>query len=186
MEKENGKGELLIAGVGGWGIVTLGDILAKAALKEYENVAWFPSYATMMRGGDSECCVMFSHTRISSPVIYKSSGVMVLGASRIEAFQSRVKTGGLIIIESTGVTEKNKVSRDDIVVKYLPAIDTATKLGSIKNANFVMLGAYLGLTGLISKESILHEIEARFGGKGKDTIVSACKEAFLAGLELGE
>ncbi|MDY7030731.1 MAG: hypothetical protein SVY10_02345, partial [Thermodesulfobacteriota bacterium] len=35
--KHNGKGELLIAGVGGWGIVTIGDILAKAALKEYEN-----------------------------------------------------------------------------------------------------------------------------------------------------
>lgn len=182
--KHNGKGELLIAGVGGWGIVTIGDILAKAALKEYENVAWFPSYATMMRGGESECCVMFSHERISSPVIYRSLSVMVLGASRIEVFEDRVKPGGLMIIESTGVTEENKVKRDDVDVKYVSAMETATKLGSIRNANLVILGSYIGATGLISKEIIMEEIGARFGGKGKDKIVSACKEAFLAGLEL--
>lgn len=182
--KENSKGELLIAGVGGWGIVTIGDMLAKAALKEYENVAWFPSYATMMRGGESECCVVFSHKRISSPVIYRSSGVMVLGASRIEAFENRAKPGGLILVESTGVNEENKVKRDDVDVRYVTAIATATKLGSIKNANLVMLGTYISATGLISEGSILEEIEARFGGKGKDKIVSACKEAFVAGLEL--
>ena len=180
--KHNGKGELLIAGVGGWGIVTIGDILAKAALKEYENVAWFPSYATMMRGGESECCVMFSHDRISSPVIYKSLSVMVLGASRIEVFEDRVKPGGLMIVETTGVTEDNKVKRDDVDVRYVSAMDTATKLGSIRNANLVILGSYIGVTNLISQDVIIGEIEARFSGKEK--IVSACKEAFLAGLDL--
>ena len=183
-DKKNGKGELLIAGVGGWGIVTLGDILAKAALKEYENVAWFPSYATMMRGGESECCVMFSHERISSPVIYRSSGVMVLGASRIPVFEERVKPEGLMLVESTGINEESKVKRGDIDIRYVAAMDTATKLGSIKNANLVILGAYVGVTGLISKESIMEEIETRFGGKGKDKVISACREAFLAGIEL--
>ncbi|MDY6856587.1 MAG: 2-oxoacid:acceptor oxidoreductase family protein [Thermodesulfobacteriota bacterium] len=182
--KQNGKGELLIAGVGGWGIVTIGDMLAKAALKEYKNVAWFPSYATMMRGGDSECCVMFSNERISSPVIYKSLGVMILGAMRIDAFKDRVKPGGLILIEKTGITEENKVEKDDTDVKYVAAMDTATKLGSIRNANLVMLGAYVGATGLITKESILNEISIRFFKKGGDKVVSACKEAFNAGLEL--
>ncbi|MBI4618880.1 MAG: 2-oxoacid:acceptor oxidoreductase family protein [Desulfobacterales bacterium] len=182
--KQNDKGELLIAGVGGWGIVTIGDILAKAALKEFENVAWFPSYATMMRGGESECCIMFSHKRISSPVIYRSSGVMVLGASRIPVFEDRVKSAGLMLIDSSGVNEENKVKRDDVDVRYVSAIEEATKLGSIMNANLVMLGAYIGATGLISRESILDEIDTRFSGKGKDKIVSACKEAFLAGLKL--
>jgi 2-oxoglutarate ferredoxin oxidoreductase subunit gamma len=159
-------------------------MLAKAALKEFENVAWFPSYATMMRGGESECCVMFSHKRISSPVIYRSSGVMVLGASRIPDFENRVKPGGLMLIESTGMNEGNKVKRNDVDVRYVSAMEEATKLGSIMNANLVMLGAYVGATGLISKESILEEIKARFSGKGKGKIVSACKEAFLAGLKL--
>lgn len=184
--KENKKGELLIAGVGGWGIVTIGDILANAALKEYENVAWFPSYATMMRGGESECCVMFSHERISSPVIYRGLGVMVLGASRIEAFKDRVKPGGLMLIEATGINDENRVEKDDVDVKYVAAMEEAMKLGNIKNANLVMLGAYVGVTGLISNDSILEEITARFGKKGNDKIVAACEEAFSAGVALGK
>ena len=182
--KDANKGELLIAGIGGWGIVTIGDMLAKAALKEFENVAWFPSYATMMRGGESECCVMFSHKRISSPVIYRSSCVMVLGASRIPDFENRVKPCGLMLIESTGMNEGNKVKRNDADIRYVSAIEEATKLGSIMNTNLVMLGAYVAASGLISKESILEEINSRFAGKGKHKIVSACNEAFLAGLKL--
>jgi 2-oxoglutarate ferredoxin oxidoreductase subunit gamma len=184
--RKDNKEELLIAGVGGWGIVTIGDILAKAALTEYRNVAWFPSYATMMRGGESECCVIFSQERISSPVIYMASSVMVLGASRIKAFEDRVKPGGLMLIESTGVNDDNKVRREDIDVRYVAAIEEAKKLGSTKNANLVILGAYVGVKNLPLREHILEEIEARFGGKGKDKVVSACKEAFLAGLELGK
>jgi 2-oxoglutarate ferredoxin oxidoreductase subunit gamma len=109
---------------------------------------------------------------------------MVLGASRIPVFEDRVKSAGLMLIDSSGVNEENKVKRDDVDVRYVSAIEEATKLGSIMNANLVMLGAYIGATGLISRESILDEIDTRFSGKGKDKIVSACKEAFLAGLKL--
>ncbi|MDO8785698.1 MAG: 2-oxoacid:acceptor oxidoreductase family protein, partial [Syntrophales bacterium] len=131
-QRKDSKEELLIAGVGGWGIVTIGDILAKAALREYKNVAWFPSYATMMRGGESECCIIFSQERISSPVIYRSSSVMILGASRIEAFENRVKPGGLMLIESTGINGNNRAMRKDVDLRYVAAIEEATKLGSAK------------------------------------------------------
>ena len=187
MEHEkDSREELLIAGVGGWGIVTIGDILARAALKKYSNVAWFPSYATMMRGGESECYVIFSQERISSPIIYRSSTVMVLGASRIGVFEDRVNSGGLMLIESTGVNDDNRVKREDVDVRYVAAIEEAKKLGSVKNTNLVILGAYVGVKNLRLRESILEEIEVRFGGKGKDKVTSACKEAFLAGIGLGK
>ena len=178
------RGELLIAGVGGWGIVTMGNMMADAALKVYENVAWFPSYATMMRGGDSDCCVIFSHDRISSPLIFQSSGVMVLGSVRIPDYENRVKPGGLMLIESTGVNEENKVKRDDIDVRYVSVMEEANRLGSIKNANLVMLGVYIQATDLISKQSIMDQIESRFGGPGKEERVKSSTEAFLAGMEL--
>ncbi|MDO8786077.1 MAG: hypothetical protein Q7J12_07655 [Syntrophales bacterium] len=66
------------------------------------------------------------------------------------------------------------------------AIEEATKLGSAKNANLVILGAYVGIRKLPLRDPILEEIETKFGGKGKEKIVSVCKEAFLAGLELGK
>lgn len=178
------RGELLIAGVGGWGIVTIGDMLAKAALKEYKHVAWFPSYATMMRGGESECCVIFSNEDISSPIIYRSGTIMVLGAWRIKAFEDRVRPGGLMLIESTGVTDEHRVVRNDIEVKYIPAMETAAGLGNMRNANLVMLGAYIGITKLLMRQSVLEEIERRFGGRGGAEVASASKDAFLAGVKL--
>ena len=184
MKQNNNRGELLIAGVGGWGIVTIGNILADAAQNSYEHIAWFPSYATMMRGGETECCIIFSQERISSPIIYQSSGIMILGASRIEAFKDRVKPGGTLIIETTGVNEDNKVTRDDVDVRYVSAIDEAVRLGNVRNANLVMLGAYVGVTGLVPKESVLERIELRLGGKGKEKVVATVKEALLAGVEL--
>jgi len=89
-----------------------------------------------------------------------------------------------MLIESTGVTDEHKVVRDDIEVKYLPAMETAAKLGNMRNANLVMLGAYIGITKLLMRQSVLEEIERRFGGRGGAEAASASKDAFLAGVKL--
>ncbi len=205
--KISSKKEVMIAGVGGWGIVTMGDILAKAAMREYKHVSWFPSYATMMRGGDSECCVIFSNEKIASPIIYRSGAVVVLGARRAPDFEDRVAAAGLMIVDVSGVggdlgpadtsqikkkpdlsKDDNKgvyrVKRSDIQVEYVPAMDTALRLGNTRNANLVMLGAYVGKTGALSPGLILDEIEKRFSERGGKRVVSDCKEAFIAGMGL--
>lgn len=175
---------MLIAGVGGWGIVTIGDLLAKAALKKYRHVVWFPSYATAMRGGESECCVIFSDEKIPSPIIYRSGTVIVLGAWRIPAFEDRVRPGGLMLIDTTGLKDELKVVRKDIMVEYVPAMETALRLGNAKNANLVILGAYVERTKALPPQLLLDEIEVRFGGKGREEVVSACKLAFQEGTAL--
>lgn len=177
-------GELMIAGVGGWGIITIGDLLAKAALKKYKHIVWFPSYATMMRGGESECCVIFSDEKIPSPIIYRSGTVVVLGAWRIKAFEDRVRPGGLMIIDTTGVKDEHKVVRGDIRVEYVPAMEAAIRIGNVRNANLVMLGAYVGMTKAVPAQLLLDEIAERFGGKGREAVVSACKQAFQEGMAL--
>jgi len=177
-------GELLIAGVGGWGIITIGDILAKAALKKYKHIVWFPSYATAMRGGESECCIIFSDKKIPSPIIYRSGTVVVLGAWRIKAFEDRVRPGGLMIIDTTGVKDEHKVVRSDIRVEYVPAMEAAIRIGNVRNANLVMLGAYVKMTKAIPVQLLLDEIEERFGGKGREAVVFACKQAFQEGMGL--
>ena len=183
-QKQPAGGELLIAGVGGWGIVTIGDLLAKAALKKYNHVVWFPSYATVMRGGESECCVIFSDEKIPSPIIYRSGTVIVLGAWRVKAFEDRVRPGGLMIIDTTGLTDEHKVARNDIRVEYVPAMETAARLGNSRNANLVILGAYVEMTKVLPPQLVLEEIEVRFGGQGREEVVSACKQAFQEGTAL--
>lgn len=183
-QEQPGGGELLIAGVGGWGIITIGDLLAKAALKKYKHVVWFPSYATVMRGGESECCVIFSDKKIPSPIIYRSGTVIVLGAWRIKAFEDRVRPGGLMLIDTTGLKDEFKVVRKDIRVEYVPAMETAIRLGNMRNANLVILGAYVAMTKALPAQLLLEEIKVRFGGKGQEEVVSACKLAFKEGMSL--
>lgn len=183
-QKQPAGGELLIAGVGGWGIVTIGDLLAKAALKKYKHIVWFPSYATAMRGGESECCIIFSDEKIPSPIIYRSGTVVVLGAWRIKAFEDRVHPGGLMIIDTTGLKDEHKVVRNDIRVEYIPAMEAAIRLGNSRNANLVMLGAYVEMTKALPPQLVIDEIEARFGGKGREEVLSACKRAFQEGMAL--
>jgi len=183
-QKQPSGGELLIAGVGGWGIITIGDLLAKAALKKYKHIVWFPSYATAMRGGESECCVIFSDEKIPSPIIYRSGTVMVLGAWRIKPFEDRVRPGGLMIIDTTGVKDEYKVIRNDIRVEYVPAMETAIRIGNVRNANLVMLGAYAEMTKSIPVQLLLDEIEVRFGGKGREKEASARKRALQEGMAL--
>jgi 2-oxoglutarate ferredoxin oxidoreductase subunit gamma len=177
--------DLLIAGMGGWGIVTMGDMLARAAAARYEHVVWFPSYATAMRGGDSECCVIFSDEEIPSPIIYRSGTVMVLGARRVKDFEDRVNPGGLMLIDTTGLAEEHKVVRKDVRVAYLPAMEAAQRIGNVRNANLVMLGAYIGMTHALPPDLLTVEIGRRFGGNGREEVVTECTRAFNEGIALG-
>lgn len=183
-QRQTAARELLIAGVGGWGIVTMGDVLARAASRKYKHVVWFPSYTTAPRGGESECCVIFSDEEIPSPIIYRSGTVMVLGAWRIKAFEDRVHPGGLMLIDTSGLLDEHKVIRNDIRVEYIPVMETAIRLGNVRNANLVLLGAYVQMTKALPPQLVTAEIEQRFGGKGREKVAAACQQAFNEGMAL--
>ena len=183
-QKESTMQELLIAGVGGWGIVTMGDVLAKAASRKFEHVVWYPSYSTAPRGGECECCIIFSDEEIPSPIIYRSGAVVVIGAWRIKAFEDRVHPGGLMLIDTAGLKDEHKISRSDIRIEYLPVTEAAIRLGSVRNANLVLLGAYVQLTKALPPQLVTAEIEQRFGGKGREKVAAACQQAFNEGMAL--
>ena len=183
-QTESTMHELLIAGVGGWGIVTMGDMLAKAASEKYQHVVWFPSYSTAPRGGECEACVIFSDEEIPSPIIYRSGTVVVIGAWRIKAFEDRVHPGGLMLIDTAGVKDEHKIGRSDIRVEYLPVTDAAIRLGNVRNANLVMLGAYVQMTDALPAQLVTGEIERRFGGRDRAAVAVACRQAFDEGMSL--
>ena len=89
-----------------------------------------------------------------------------------------------MIIDTTGVKDEHKVVRTDIRVEYVPAMEAALRIGNVRNANLVMLGAYVEMTKAIPAQFLLDEIEERFGGKGREELVSACKQAFEEGMGL--
>ena len=63
------KQEIIIAGFGGQGVLSMGKILAYSGLMEDKEVTWMPAYGPEQRGGTANVTVIVSDERISSPIL---------------------------------------------------------------------------------------------------------------------
>jgi len=146
--------EMIFSGFGGQGVLSMGKLLAYAAMKEGKEVSWMPSYGPEMRGGTANCMVNVSDQQISSPIVNEYDIVVVLNQPSLDKFESRVKKGGVLIWEST--TIKNAPTRDDIRVFPLPAIDKATnELKNTQVMNMLVLGALVQIEPVVKRESLI-------------------------------
>ena len=93
--------EMIFAGFGGQGVLSMGMLLAYAAMKEGKEVSWMPSYGPEMRGGTANCIVNISDQPISSPIVSSFDTAVVLNQPSLKKFESRVKRDGILIWEST-------------------------------------------------------------------------------------
>jgi len=146
--------ETIFSGFGGQGVLSMGKLLAYAAMKEGKEVSWMPSYGPEMRGGTANCMVNISDEPISSPVVTEYDVVVALNQPSLKKFEPMVKKGGILIWESS--TIKEGPTRKDITVIPLPAIDKATnELKNVKVMNMLVLGALVKLNPIVNPETLL-------------------------------
>ena len=93
------KEEIIIAGFGGQGVLSMGKILAYSGLMEDKEVTWMPSYGPEQRGGTANVTVILSDERISSPVLNAFDVAVILNQPSLEKFESKVKPGGILIYD---------------------------------------------------------------------------------------
>ncbi len=173
--------EVLMAGFGGQGMLLAGKILAHAAMAQGLQVSWLPSYGPEMRGGTANVTVCISDKPIGSPLITNPRALLVMNLPSLEKFASKVKPGGVIVINTSLVSKG--ADRGDCTVVEVDARGLAAKAGTDRAANFVMLGAYVGATGVVPPEAVEAEIADEFSGR-KAKFVPANVAAFRAGLAL--
>ncbi|MCL6557745.1 MAG: 2-oxoacid:acceptor oxidoreductase family protein [Firmicutes bacterium] len=143
--------EIYIAGFGGQGALSTGQLLAYAGLMEGKHVSYVPFYGVEKRGGVANCGVTISDQEISSPIVTEPSVLVVMNNPSLERFENAVVPGGLIIINSSLV--ESQVKRTDVRVIAIKANEEAEALGDSRIANNVILGALLELTGVVSIET---------------------------------
>lgn len=149
--------EIIFAGFGGQGVLSMGQIIAYSAMMENKEVSWMPSYGPEMRGGTANCTVIVSDTRISSPMVSVFDSGIILNQPSLEKFEPFIKPGGLLMYEqSTIITPP---SRTDIEVISIPAIEEAQKLNKKQVANMIMVGAFLEKRPLVKIETILNALK---------------------------
>lgn len=137
------KEEIIIAGFGGQGVLSMGKILAYSGIMQDQEVTWMPSYGPEMRGGTANVTVILSDKKISSPILSKFDVAIILNQQSLDKFEAGVKPGGLLIYDPNGITRLPQ--RKDITVCSIAAVDIAAELGNSKAYNMVVLGSYLNL-----------------------------------------
>ena len=149
--------EIIFAGFGGQGILSMGQIIAYGAMIENKDVSWMPSYGPEMRGGTANCTVIVSEDRISSPIVTKFDSGIIMNQPSLDKFESCIKPGGLLIYEKSSII--NPPTREDIEVLSVPAFEEAQKLQKKQVANMIMLGAYLERRPIVKIENILNALK---------------------------
>lgn len=171
--------QIIIAGFGGQGILSMGQILAYAGLLEGKNVSWLPSYGPEMRGGTANCNVVISDELVSSPIVKEADVVIVMNLPSMEKFEKNVAAGGNLLINSSLISEN--ISKEDVKVFKIPANDIADELGNAKVANMVMLGAYVEISKIVSKQSIIESLKKVL--LLKDDFIKINEDALMRGAE---
>jgi len=145
--------DVLIAGFGGQGVLLAGNLLSYAAIDEDKNVSYFPAYGVEKRGGAATCTVVIADGAVGSPVVGHPSVLIALNQSSLDRFGSRVRKGGICILNSS-LVDAATLDRDDIDIVPIAMNEIAMELGDARMVNMVAVGAYVELTGAVGVSSL--------------------------------
>ena len=146
------KAEIIIAGFGGQGVLSMGKILAYSGLMEDKEVTWMPAYGPEQRGGTANVTVIVSEERISSPILSQYDVAIVLNQPSLDKFEPKIKKGGILIYDGFGII--NPPTRKDINVYRIDAMDKAAELKNSKVFNMIVLGGLLKVCPIVSTEGL--------------------------------
>ncbi|MDE5948634.1 MAG: 2-oxoacid:acceptor oxidoreductase family protein [Prevotella sp.] len=144
--------EIIIAGFGGQGVLSMGKILAYSGLMEDKEVTWMPAYGPEQRGGTANVTVIVSDERISSPILSSYDIAIVLNQPSLEKFEPKLKPGGILIYDGYGII--NPPTRKDIAVYRVDAMDKAAEMKNSKIFNMIVLGGLLKVCPVVSHSGI--------------------------------
>jgi 2-oxoglutarate ferredoxin oxidoreductase subunit gamma len=173
--------EMIIAGFGGQGVLSMGQLLVYAAMLEGKEISWMPSYGPEMRGGTANCIVIVSDAKISSPILSKFDSAIILNQPSMDKFVDKVHPGGLLIYERSTII--NPPTRTDIEILNIPAIEEAHRLTSKQVANVVLLGVFLERRPIVKPENVILALR-KVLPKHRQHLLPVNEKALVRGREL--
>ena len=151
------KEEIVIAGFGGQGVLSMGKILAYAGLMDDLEVTWMPSYGPEQRGGTANVTVIISDSPISSPVLDTFDTAVVLNQQSLDKFEPKVKPGGTLIYDPSGIHRLPE--RTDIRIVPVDAMEATIEMGQAKSYNMILLGALLETVPMVTPDTVIKGLQ---------------------------
>lgn len=175
------KEEIIIAGFGGQGVLSMGKILAYAGLIDDLEITWMPSYGPEQRGGTANVTVILSDNPISSPVLNKFDTAVILNQQSLDKFENAVKPGGTLIYDSYGIHRLPQ--RTDINVYRVDAMEATFDMKNAKTYNMIVLGALLKIRPLVSIDSVMAGLKKALPERHHH-LLPLNRDAIVKGMEL--
>ncbi len=147
------KNEILISGFGGQGVLSMGKILAYAALMEGKEVSWMPAYGPEQRGGTANVTVIVSDEPISSPILSQYDTAVLLNQPSLAKFEQAIKPGGILLYDPNAICEPP--TRKDIHIYQIPATETAIEMKNTKGFNMIVLGGLMKALPIVTLDNVL-------------------------------
>jgi 2-oxoglutarate ferredoxin oxidoreductase subunit gamma len=144
--------EMIIAGFGGQGVLSMGKIFAYSGIMEDKEVTWFPSYGPEMRGGTANVTVILSDDRISSPVLHEYDSAIILNQQSMDKFEKAVKPGGILLYDPNGI--RKPPTRKDINIYKVEGTKTAVEMGNPVIFNMIVMGSFLKVNPVLKIENV--------------------------------
>ena len=173
--------EIIIAGFGGQGVLSMGKILAYSGIMQDQEVSWMPSYGPEMRGGTANVTVILSDDRVSSPVLQSYDTAILLNQQSMDKFESMVKPGGLMIYDPNGITRHPE--RDDIRIFQVEATEEAVRMKSPITFNMVVLGAYIKVNPVVDFDNVIKGLRKSLPERHHH-LIPVNEKAILQGMEI--
>ena len=177
------KEEIIIAGFGGQGVLSMGKILAYAALSDNLEVTWMPSYGPEQRGGTANVTVILSDSKISSPVLDTFDTAVILNQQSLDKFENKIKAGGTLIYDSYGI--HRPPVRTDIKIYRVDAMEATCDMNNAKTYNMIVLGALLKIRNVVPVESVMDGLRKVLPER-HHSLLDLNRQAITKGMQLVE
>ncbi|MBP3298866.1 MAG: indolepyruvate oxidoreductase subunit beta [Muribaculaceae bacterium] len=186
------KTDIVLAGVGGQGILSIATILGAAALKEDLYIKQAEVHGMSQRGGDVQSNLRISSSPIASDLIPRGGADLIVSLEPMEALryveflkpQGWIVTSTVPFINIDNYPEQDRVAAELAAWHNTVAFDmdeVAKQVATARSSNMVLLGAAAPFIE-IEVEKIEDGIRTVFGAKG-EKIVESNIAAFRAGLD---
>ena len=174
--------DIIISGFGGQGALFAGQLLAYTGMDQGKHVTWIPSYGPEMRGGTAHCTVIISDEPIGSPIVRQPSVAIVMNLPSHVKYSELVLPGGLLVVNSSLVTEQS--SRSDIREVRIASSDIAGAIGDVRMSNVVLLGALLRSSAIVPMDAMIASMDAHVSGRAR-RLLEQNKVALQRGFDAG-
>ncbi len=173
--------EIIIAGFGGQGVLSMGKILAYSGIMQDQHVSWMPSYGPEMRGGTANVTVILSDEEVSSPILNRFDTAIILNQQSLDKFESTVKPGGVLIYDNNGITRLP--SRTDIKIYCVEAAAEASRMAAPRTFNMIVLGAFLKVKPIVKLENVIKGLKKSLPSRHQH-LMTENEDAIKRGMEI--